>query len=312
MFSVCIPTYNRARSLRRALKSAVSQNVENYEIIVSDNDSRDETKKVTESFGASKIKYWKNPSNIGMVGNWNQVLKLAKGEYVAFLFDDDEFATSHLREASKVLKAHPSVGIYAVGNQFHKLPRTGLLKARDYFAYAYHMKWVSTPSETIVKRTHGGKRYEINERYQYCPEVELYLEIAGDGFDAYLSHLQTVLRKGDETANNRQKALTWIPFGDKFKIIKKYRRHPYIDEKQFTKAFRFNLANAFKTYVEAKLQKKGEPEKIFKGIRNVAKKEFPLTYGALCLGKGITDIVSMLNIIDSSRAKKLYHLIKYS
>jgi len=88
-FSVIIPTYNQCDLLRKAVNSVLTQTYENFEIIVVDNYSDDNTKEVVESFENKKIIY-KKIHNEGVIGkSRNLGIKMSKGKWVAFLDSDD-------------------------------------------------------------------------------------------------------------------------------------------------------------------------------------------------------------------------------
>lgn len=89
-FSIALPTYNRASDLRFAIKCILRQNFSDYEIVVSDNSATDETQTVVKEFKNSKIKYFKNSKNVGMLGNQKLAIERSQGRYV-FLHGDDDF-----------------------------------------------------------------------------------------------------------------------------------------------------------------------------------------------------------------------------
>jgi glycosyltransferase involved in cell wall biosynthesis len=92
LVSVGIPTYNRPVELRRCLSFITGQTYGNLEIIVSDNASPgEETRRVVEEMMArdSRIRYVRQPSNLGPVANFQTVLDAASGEYFMWASDDD-------------------------------------------------------------------------------------------------------------------------------------------------------------------------------------------------------------------------------
>jgi glycosyltransferase involved in cell wall biosynthesis len=89
LVTIAIPTYNRAgANLAAAIDSALSQNYDNIEIIVSDNCSSDNTSELANSYGA-KIRYLHQEVNLGSNGNYNALLQAANGAYFLLLHDDD-------------------------------------------------------------------------------------------------------------------------------------------------------------------------------------------------------------------------------
>lgn len=95
ILTIAIPTFNRPKLLKEALCSAVNQSRKTlYEIIIIDNSYQEEIIKnvdqLINSFSQHKhIRFYRNKTNIGMFGNWNQCLKKAKGKYITLLNDDD-------------------------------------------------------------------------------------------------------------------------------------------------------------------------------------------------------------------------------
>ena len=86
-FSVVIPTYNCAEYLKRALSSVFSQTYQDFEIIVVDDGSTDDTSKVMQSFPG--VKYIFTKENHGVSRARNEGLTHAKGRYICFLDSDD-------------------------------------------------------------------------------------------------------------------------------------------------------------------------------------------------------------------------------
>ncbi len=89
-FSIVIPTYNRAKFLKAALAICLQQTYKNFEIIVSNNCSTDDTKEVVQSFKDKRIKYYENKKNIGAEPNMRKAISYAKGVYL-FTSGDDDF-----------------------------------------------------------------------------------------------------------------------------------------------------------------------------------------------------------------------------
>lgn len=88
-FSVVIPTRERCETLRWTLETCTKQNYENLEIVVSDNNSLDDTRAVVESFDDRRIRYVNTGQRLSMSHNWEFALAHATGDYVAYIGDDD-------------------------------------------------------------------------------------------------------------------------------------------------------------------------------------------------------------------------------
>lgn len=105
--SVMIPTFNRAHYLEEAIESALEQDYPNFEIIVSDNGSTDETEEVIKKYKYdTRVRYFKNKINLGSGLNYQKLLyEYATGEYGHFLTDDDYFIDrQHLSKANNLIQ----------------------------------------------------------------------------------------------------------------------------------------------------------------------------------------------------------------
>jgi glycosyltransferase involved in cell wall biosynthesis len=91
LISICIPTYNGEKYLRQCLDSCISQSFRDFEVIVCDDGSADATSAIAEEYlrKYAFVKFYKNETNIGLVGNWSRCLELASGAWIKFLFQDD-------------------------------------------------------------------------------------------------------------------------------------------------------------------------------------------------------------------------------
>lgn len=98
-FSICVPTRNRADTLYHCLKSLLHQDLDNYEIIVSDNSDSvesDETKKAVDQLDSNRIRYVRPDRVLSMTENFEFTLENATGDYILFMGDDDGLVVNSL------------------------------------------------------------------------------------------------------------------------------------------------------------------------------------------------------------------------
>lgn len=103
LFTIGIPTYNRAEFLKESLQAALSQSYENIQVVVSDNASTDHTEEVVRSFKDPRIKYSRNDENIGPFPNFARAVDLADGHFFSWLQDDDLIFADFAKRAVKVM-----------------------------------------------------------------------------------------------------------------------------------------------------------------------------------------------------------------
>jgi glycosyltransferase involved in cell wall biosynthesis len=132
--SIGIPTYNGSHKLRQAIVSILGQTYHDFEIIVSDDCSTDDTSAVIATFSDKRIKYFRNGENAGVPANWNRSVELSAGEYFALLPHDDLYCPEFLAEMVPALERQATVGfalcgVYNVDEQLRPLSK---LLIRDY------------------------------------------------------------------------------------------------------------------------------------------------------------------------------------
>ena len=89
--SVIICTYNRATYLPRAINSLLAQTYQDFEIVIVDDCSQDNTAQVLAEFGDPRIRVFRHDRNKGLSAGRNTALRHARGELICFLDDDDEY-----------------------------------------------------------------------------------------------------------------------------------------------------------------------------------------------------------------------------
>ena len=109
--SIGLPVYNGGNFLKHSIDSILCQTYSNFEFIISDNASTDSTMDICKYYAAmdSRIRYIRNDANIGIMGNFNQVVRLANGEYFKWVAHDDIHAETFLERCMEGLEKEPSV-----------------------------------------------------------------------------------------------------------------------------------------------------------------------------------------------------------
>jgi len=142
LVSVIIPTHNRAGLLPRAINSVLSQTYKNYEIIIIDDGSSDNTQEILSGFASNKLRILKNEMPKGACNARNRGIKAAAGDLLAFLDDDDEYLPVYLEEMTN----------------------------------AYDPKWAYLSSNfSYICRTSAGVKKHVRKKSKYVtPEKMLY------------------------------------------------------------------------------------------------------------------------------------------
>ena len=152
LVSIGVPTYNRVAGMRRAVESVLAQTYTNWELLISDNASTDDTAEEVARLAASdeRISVVTQPRNLGPTGNFNQVLTGRRGDYVLIVADDDWIAPNYLEECVGLLERDPSVAVaggadvyFRDGEEYVRGPAVDVLhgspgrRLNDYYAQVY-------------------------------------------------------------------------------------------------------------------------------------------------------------------------------
>jgi glycosyltransferase involved in cell wall biosynthesis len=103
-YSVCIPTRERHSTLPYAVASVLAQTYQDFEVIVQDNCSSDETYKSLKTFDDPRLKYYRSDQRLSMHANWEAALDQTTGDYVTYIGDDDALLPFCLGRVDELLK----------------------------------------------------------------------------------------------------------------------------------------------------------------------------------------------------------------
>lgn len=157
--SVIIPTYNRASLAGRAIRSVLAQTFSDFEILVVDDASSEDTHAVIERhFNDRRIRHLRLPQNVGPGEARNQGAKAANGSYLAFLDSDDEWLPNKLEAQIRAVKGVPgpvlcfSKYIYSFDGGAKFLPGRGIRLKEDVGEYLYCSSGTIQTSTVFMSR----------------------------------------------------------------------------------------------------------------------------------------------------------------
>lgn len=109
--SIGIPVRNGERFITEAIDSLLAQTYTDFEVIICDNASTDRTQQICEDFAArdSRVRYFRNSTNLGPAGNHNKCVSLARGQYFRWHAHDDMCLPTYLAKCVEALDGDPSV-----------------------------------------------------------------------------------------------------------------------------------------------------------------------------------------------------------
>lgn len=183
--SVGLAVYNGEPFLRQAIESILAQTYRDFELILSDNASADRTAEICREYAArdSRIRYHRNPTNIGGVNNENQTFAMSRGAYFRLAAHDDVCAPTLLERCVEVLDSRPEVvlchsamvEIDAVGKELRVRNGTEGTSARPHQRFR-ELSWRYYPCEAtyglirseVLRKTRLQQNYTGSDRVLLC------------------------------------------------------------------------------------------------------------------------------------------------
>jgi len=186
-FSVVIPTYNRAEKLRRTIESVLAQSFRNFEVLVMDDGSTDNTEAVVESFDDSRVRYEWAPNSGGPATPRNRGIDAAKTDWVCFLDADDLWHPDKLDQVARCIEANPGAdlichdvvtSVEASGEKFTS--RCGPFERDLYRVMLTEGNQVITSAATVRREflDRHGLRFNTSPDYVIVEDYDLWLRIA--------------------------------------------------------------------------------------------------------------------------------------
>lgn len=182
--SVIIPTFNRANLLLTAIQSVLNQTIEDFELIVVDDASTDDTQQRVAGIDDPRIRYILQEKNLGECGTRNTGLSAAQGQYIAFLDSDDEWLPNKLEKQLNVFRAAPDeVGVVyswlQVMNDQGKVLRMRKPNINgDVKDYLIYKNLIGTPSTVMIKKECVEPDLQFDTHLRCCGDWDMWLQIS--------------------------------------------------------------------------------------------------------------------------------------
>lgn len=193
-FSVIIPLYNKEDYIEETIKSVLNQSFNDFEIIIVDDGSTDDSLKLASQFTDSKITLIKQ-KNLGASVARNKAIETAKGKYIAPLDADDIWHKNHLLELKSLINSFPNAGLFC-NNYEIRLNDNFVIKANFNFSY-------------------GSDHLEIPDFF----DANIINYIPSSSSTAFLKSSFVKLGAYDTSLRTGQDLDLWIRFALQYKVV---------------------------------------------------------------------------------------------
>jgi glycosyltransferase involved in cell wall biosynthesis len=212
LVSILIPAYNREVYLYDALLSAVHQTYQNLEIIICDNHSTDATVEVAAAFAAidERVSIYRSDKNVGMAGNYRQILTLGSGHYIKFLNSDDQLASEAVERLLPALRDDDAVSVST--SAYSHIDENGAhLATVQHFSQSFTcdglhagrtmlsstVNWIGSPSSVLFRRgalNAGNFAAYGGDDYRWLIDVPSWIQLLKRGRVAYCTEVLSHFR----------------------------------------------------------------------------------------------------------------------
>jgi len=191
-FSVLMVTYNSATYLREAIESVLKLDYDNYELVICDDNSKDESWEIINSYNDPHIVKHRNTTNLGEYNNRNNAINRAKGDYIIFIDGDDMIHPHALQYLSAIVVKYPQCAMLLGHGVDPKTFEPVVISPENFYRYEYLDKGVFAKSfvNLLLKRsavievgTFDDTRIKMGDKYiQYKVGLKYKSLVIGAGF----------------------------------------------------------------------------------------------------------------------------------
>ncbi len=285
--SICMPNYNFARYLPDAIESVLKQSYTDFEFIIVDNCSTDDSAKIVRRYAGkdARIRLTTNDRNVGPVNNLNLCLQKVRAEYVKFLFSDDMLATDNaLERMVSVLDDHQQVALVASARNVIDSCSNVIQKWSQYKGMIGYpgckiiqdclieqKNKIGEPTAVLFRKRHAERGFDV--RYRQAVDLEMWFHILEQGDFAYIDEPLCSFRQHDKQQTHMNtNELNMSLINEPFLLLQDYADKPYVQLSKLTREYMKYVPayGIWKLYKKKKISKREAIEKI-KEYYNIAK-----------------------------------------
>ncbi|HTA63688.1 MAG TPA: glycosyltransferase family 2 protein [Bacteroidia bacterium] len=247
LVSICIPTYNGGAYLEACLQSVCQQTYTDFEILICDDCSIDNTVEIVETFQKkdSRIKLIISEKNLGLVGNWNRCMELANGEWIKFVFQDDLILPTCLESMLQAVNRNSQMIVCEreylfeesistnIRNMYTKSPRLYKLLGDEKIKYVsvqclstliknyFPSNFIGEPTSIMIKKSVIDQIGLFNPKITQLCDIEYCLRVGIKYGFTYMPDKLVNFRvheKSTTQKNNSEKYFTSV-FGDRIGVL---------------------------------------------------------------------------------------------
>lgn len=247
LISICLPLYNSGRHVQGTIASIAAQTCHNWELILVDDCSSDQTVSVVtrmiEDLRDPRVKFYTNATRLGMVENWNRTTAEAAGEFIKLIGQDDLLSPDCLESQCAIMQRHPEVTIVTCARRVVDpggkplmvrkcFPREGVFNGRETIrrCLSSGTNIIGEPVSVLFRRSTLGAKNLFEPSILYCTDLDLWLRLLGKGDLYYMLEPKTSYRihRGAATRSLKHEV-----FEDFFRLVDRMVERGYFQITRF-------------------------------------------------------------------------------
>lgn len=206
--SVLLPVFNAAKTLKEAIKSILEQTYTNFELIIINDGSSDNSSEIIKLFDDNRIIYIENTENKGLIYTLNKGIAVSQGKYIARMDADDIAINTRLEKQYNFLEKHTNIDLLGTGRiifgenikrKKQCFPENDL----DIKAYQYMACPIIHPSVMIRRETLIKNNLRYNLQYRHMEDYKLWYDILKVGKAANLKEALIYYRVSKEQISTK-------------------------------------------------------------------------------------------------------------
>lgn len=213
LFSICVPAYNAEKYLSAALESVRAQRFTDWELIVTEDGSRDATEDIVRDFArkvTQSVRYDRHQQNLGLPATRNTGIAAARGEWIALLDADDVWTAGHLETVASLIPGTRAELIHAgsvlfdsdTGREIEVRAPTPQMIA-EFPRSLFNGVYIIQPSSVVMKRCLWEDVGGFDPTFRYVEDREMWIRCARTGAPFVYSGVNTCLYRKHASALSR-------------------------------------------------------------------------------------------------------------
>lgn len=210
LISIIIPTYNRASSISKSVRSVLAQTYKNIEVIVVDDGSTDNTKQLIENICDYRLKYINLDTNAGACNARNKGIEMAKGDYIAFQDSDDVWKIDKLEKQIYALKKNNVDLVFCAYEKINEKKQIILPQLKEgYVSRKELLRQSIVSTQTLLGKKKCFEKVKFDESMPRLQDYDITIRLSKEFKFYFVQEALVEMNVGNDSISNNPKKLLY-------------------------------------------------------------------------------------------------------